>query len=317
MSQHQLDRVIIIAGPTASGKTGASLFLADHFPIEIINADVGQFYTAVGIGTAKPDWRNQPVRHTLFDIIDEPVDINVCTYRSLVLAATASIASTGKIPCLVGGSLFYLKSLFFPPQKLPPLTTEAAQQPHDDTLSCWEQLKAIDPVRAAQIHPNDTYRIMRALNLWRATGRKPSDCAPNFKPPFEACIIYIDRPLETLEANINERTVQMLNEGWIKETELLCGTPWESFLKNKKLIGYPEIFSWIEGGKDPKQYATLVTTIQQKTRQYALRQNLFWRTFKQQLEKAALDSHIPIKFYQTAELNQDLLDTVCNFIDAD
>lgn len=306
-------KVIIIVGPTASGKTAASLFLAAHLNLEIINADMGQFYAPVAIGTAKPDWQNEQIPHHLFDIVDQPKDINVLTYRSLVLDKTAELTAQGKVPCLVGGSLFYVKSLFFPPLDIP-TTGEAQALPRAPELTPWEQLNVIDPLRASKLHPNDLYRINRALDLFKATGKKPSECLPVFNPPFKACIIYIDRPLELLENNINTRTAAMLNDGWIEETEQLMGTAWEPFFKTKKLIGYPEIFEWIEQGKRADRYDLLIATIQQKTRQYALRQNLFWRTCKSQLETAAKAAHQNLVIIQTAEIDQSVLESVCNFI---
>ena len=145
--------LLIIAGPTASGKTALSEKIANSFACEIINADVGQFYKPLSIGTAKPDWENQQVRHNLFDIIDEPEDLSVFKYRKLVLDKANQIWEQGKLPIVVGGSLFYLKSLFFPPQEL-----EREQESNkknkikkeDDNL--WEVLNKIDPERAKKIH---------------------------------------------------------------------------------------------------------------------------------------------------------------------
>ncbi len=108
---------LIITGPTASGKTDLSLAIAREIDAEIINGDVGQFYTPLSVGTAKPDWRNQEVPHHLFDIISEPQDFSVSAYRQLVIDTAEKVWQRGRLPIIVGGSLFYIKSLFFPPMQ--------------------------------------------------------------------------------------------------------------------------------------------------------------------------------------------------------
>ena len=110
----RMDQAIIIYGPTAVGKTDFAEALAQRINGEIINADAAQFYTPLTIGTAKPDWRKAPVPYHLFDICDEPNNYSVAAYRADVERAVTSIASRGKIPIIVGGSGFYIHSLFFP-----------------------------------------------------------------------------------------------------------------------------------------------------------------------------------------------------------
>lgn len=281
---------VIISGPTASGKTSLSLELTKELSkqtglkSQVINADIGQFYTTLQVGTAKPDWQNMPIQHHLFDVLDKPEDLNVIKYRSMVIDKINKIWKQGELPIIVGGSLFYIRSLFFPPTTGgfnpldgPDTSTELTNRP-DKTTDLWEQLNQIDPERAQSIHPNDRYRIERALSIWETTGKKPSSLGPSFEPPFHSRIIFIDLPRELLFDRINRRTKQMLLRGWLEEVEKLKGTEWEPFLKRKKLIGYPEIFDWIDKSK-PAGIEELVELIQQKTRQYAKRQITFWKKF--------------------------------------
>ena len=107
----------IITGPTGVGKTDFVLKLADHLPIEIINADVGQFYAPLNIGTAKPDWRHEHVPHHLFDILDEPRSMTVIQYRTLAHSLIQECWARNTIPFFVGGSFFYIQSLLFPPRE--------------------------------------------------------------------------------------------------------------------------------------------------------------------------------------------------------
>jgi len=275
------DPIIIITGPTASGKTALALELAEKLSGEIINADVGQLFTPCSVGTAKPAWRSKKIPHHLFDIIDEPQDLSAATYRDRVLEKIAEIQKRGNRPLIVGGSLFYLKSLFFPPQQ-----NEPAEVPSSQDDVSWDALQAIDPKRAETIHPHDTYRIQRALDVWKKTGEKPSTQQPRFDPAFRAHIITILPPRDVLFERINNRTCTMLAQDggpWADECEKLRGTHWEPFLHKKKLIGYPEIFSWLEAGRQRDDHEKLVSTIQTATRRYAKRQITFWRMFKKEI----------------------------------
>ena len=113
--------ILIISGPTGVGKTDFVFELSRHFPLEFINADVGQFYTPLTIGTAKPNWRHETVPHHLFDILDEPKSLSVMQYRDLASVLIRSCWERKKIPVFVGGSLFYLKSLLFSQADVPSL----------------------------------------------------------------------------------------------------------------------------------------------------------------------------------------------------
>jgi len=275
--------VLIITGPTASGKTALSEQVATSVPSEIINTDVGQFYTPLSIGTAKPDLATLFYPAHCFDLLNEPRDLSVVAYRTLVTNLVDQIRQRDKLPILVGGSLFYIKSLFFPP--IEPAIGNVQQvciRSHS-----WEHLREIDSARAEQIHPNDKYRIQRALAIWQQTGIKPSQYKPIFNPPFKATIIFVCPERETLNENIKKRVEVMIQQGWVEEAEKLIGTDWEPFLQKKGLIGYPELIDWIKQGKQPDTFDQVVKVIQLGTIAYAKRQVTFWKSFAKQLEDAA------------------------------
>lgn len=293
MSNRRLLRhnyILFITGPTASGKTNFSLQVADALErragrkAQIINADVGQFYTSLSVGTAKPDWRNLPVQHHLFDILDSPEECNVFAYRDMVLSAAEKILKEGDLPIVVGGSLFYIRSIFFPPAQ------QAGQREverksiilsEDERRALWERLKEIDPERASQIHANDTYRVMRAIDLWEKTGEKPSAYEPEFCSPCHTRVVFLDLKREELFDRIGRRTKQMiLEDGWIDEVKELRNSSWEKFLLMKKFIGYSEIFSWLARGEEALKIDDLIGLIQKKTRHYAKRQITFWKKFR-------------------------------------
>ena len=278
-----LPRVIIITGPTASGKTELSELIAQKYSGTIINADMGQFYRPLTIGTAKPDWKNKPFKCLLFDILDQPLELNSAAYRTKVLQAIAEIVAEGKMPIIVGGSLFYIKSLFFPPSQIPISEQVRNVDFTQSTEVLLGMLKSIDVDRAQHIHPHDRYRIVRALKLWQQTGIKPSQQKPVFAPSFRALVISIEPPRDVLKKCIEQRTHVMFQQGLIDEARSFLNTDWEAFLEKKGLIGYREIFEWMRAGQQPSLLEATKDLISQKTWQYAKRQLTFLSTFKEDL----------------------------------
>jgi tRNA dimethylallyltransferase len=300
---------LVICGPTGVGKSDLSLELGKKLPIEIVNCDVGQFYQPVAIGTAKPDWQNDSVPHHFFDLLSEPRNLSVAEYRNLLIPLMHKIRARGNLPVLVGGSLFYLKSLFFPPvqqrgdQKIEEamvsefIARAAIDQFSSDQL--WDKLYALDPIRAQMLEKNDLYRIARALVIWEKSGILPSALAPKFRSLGDFHITFVTRDRKELYNRINCRVENMIQQGWIDEAAGLS-PEWENFLQIKKLIGYPEILSCLEQEtiQECKKNTVLVERIQKKTRNYAKRQLTFWRTFQEQLNNAVFDysaAHGPLQ----------------------
>lgn len=275
-------KIFILTGPTASGKTALSLLLAEKLNGEIINADMGQFYSAFSVGTAKPDWKASFIRHHLFDCVTTPTDTSVVAYRAMVLSAIDDCIKRDKQPILAGGSLFYIKSLFYPPR-------EGVQiKHHSSHVYSWEVLNSIDPQRALAVNKNDVYRVNRALDLFYSTGIKPSEQEPEFVPLFDSVVVFLNPPREVLYKNINDRCDEMLDSlKWVEEVESCIGTDWESFIDYKGLIGYREILTWVRNGKKKNEYETLKEVIKQKTRQYAKRQEMFWKKFSCELNESS------------------------------
>lgn len=262
---------IVIFGPTATGKTAFAEQLAQALPAEIVNADLGQFYTPLSIGTAKPEWITSPIAQHLFDIINEPKSINVADYTDRATNTLSHIWQRNNIPLIVGGSGYYIESLFFPPYAAAP----AASISLNTLKDLWKTLYAIDPARAAAIHPHDTYRLQRALTIWYTTGKKPSELIPHYAPPGSFYFIYLKREKHDLEKRIKERTALLLENGWLQEVSRLKDTKWENFLRVKKLIGYDDILDYLDGEHVIPSRDNLLQKIITKTRNYAKRQNTF------------------------------------------
>ncbi len=277
--KHKKPFCIIIYGPTASGKTELANRIAKEIPAEIINMDMGQLYQPLSIGTAKPDWQHELVAHHLFDVITQPKHFSVSRYRQKVKELIESIYKKNKIPILVGGSGFYLSSLFFPPQVAKTQHTFDSNKSNEEL---WQQLYEIDQERAKQIHVNDRYRIERALAIWHETGKKPSLFKPQFEPVTNCLIVWLDRDKKELHERIKQRTNQMIQDGWIEEVEGLDGQ-WQQFLKKKQLIGYNDIIDFLQTGRSLKDREKLLKDIIAKTKAYAKRQNTFWKMVKKKI----------------------------------
>ncbi|MFI5332797.1 MAG: tRNA (adenosine(37)-N6)-dimethylallyltransferase MiaA [Candidatus Babeliales bacterium] len=287
---------IIIFGPTAVGKSALAEQLGTVVPIEIINMDMGQLYTPLTIGTAKPVWQKSPIPHHMFDVIDEPRNYTVMEYNARVIPLIQEIQERGSIPVLVGGSAFYLKSLLFPVIEQEVVAVPA----HGSHTGTWDELNAIDPERASHIHPHDTYRINRALHIWYTTGNKPSTLVPCFNPPADFMLIMVTRDRTQLYDRINTRVEQMVDEGWLAECVHLLGTPWESFIESKGIIGYREMMA-VAAKRSTMEKA--ISLIAQQTRNYAKRQHTFWRMLHKKITGSTSD-----KRFVFEEANLTLLD---------
>lgn len=285
---------IVITGPTGVGKTDfiSQLESALSTPISIINGDMGQMYSPISIGTAKPDWKSQTTPHYLFDVIDEPVSYTVTQYNQKVNDCLIECWKQNRLPIIVGGSGFYLKSLFYPPlnpeidisqkfsQDYPGIDVDLSKE----NKELWEILNKIDPERAAVIDRNDIYRIERALDLWYKTGKLPSSFKPIYNPPAQYLVFFLTRDINDLYNRINNRVLCMLNSGWIEEVENLS-QEWKLFLEQKKLIGYAEVIAFLKKECNiPKD--KLISTISVKTRNYAKRQITFWKSFSKLLKSS-------------------------------
>lgn len=292
MRTHSL---VSILGPTGVGKSDCSLLLADYCKSSLIlNGDMGQLYTPLSCGTAKPDWKNSPTPHALFDVLNEPEDFSAVQYRSLVSKQLEQCIAQ-RAPILVGGSLFYHKVLFFRPQGFPqPQRKDAEINVKQDPQLLWQELFIKDPQRAQALHPHDAYRITRALSIART--QRPSACGPLYDPLCtKTLFIHITRDRDELYDRINARVDIMLDAGWMDEVAGLHPA-WHLWLKRKKLIGYNELIELIESGSaySPAISTTWRERIKQRTRNYAKRQLTLWKTYQRELEGVMPGSTVEI-----------------------
>ncbi len=282
---------IIITGATATGKSSFAIELAKKISGEIINADIGSFYKPLTIGTAKPDWQSEDIPHHLFDIINKPISYSIAQFRKEVKKVIQDIWQRGNIPIIVGGSAFYIKSFFYEQEEIKGAEkfVKELEKRSCETKYLWQELYEIDGNRAKSIGRDDRYRIIRALAIFRATGRKPSEFGQRFMPLSDYQLVICHREREELYTRINHRVYQMIENGWIQEVKQLQKTAWKNFLLKKKIIGYDDLLILLQNDLSLDEVTPI---IQQKTRNYAKRQITFLNKLYKELSEQNLDEDL-------------------------
>lgn len=241
-------------GPTAVGKSELALNLAEAFPLEIVSADSRQIYRYMDIGTAKPTIaERESVPHHLIDIVDPDEDFSLAMYHELALEAIDSVHKRGTLPLLVGGSGLYVWSLiegWTIPQVTPDrqqrrILEARATQEGSNTLH--QELQAVDPVAAAKISPRNARRIIRALEIYRATGQRPSDQQGKRQPRFCTMIIGLTRERQELYRRIDSRVDHMVEAGLVDEVQNLLRRGYSSSLPSMSGIGYRQMGQFLQG----------------------------------------------------------------------
>ena len=276
--------LIIIAGPTAVGKTALSVALAKRISGEIVSADSMQVYRGMDIGTAKVTKEETcGVPHHLIDVLDPKDPFNVMTFRSMVKDAVRGIASRGNVPVLVGGTGFYIQSVLYDVQFEEDASSEELRKELEqeaDVLGAekmHERLRALDPDAAEAIHPNNIKRVVRALEYCLSTGRKISVHNREQRErtsPYSFLFYVLTMDREALYQRIDLRVDQMMEQGLLAEVKRLRDEGVTSDMVSMQGLGYRQIFDYLEG------IATLdeaVERIKRETRHFAKRQLTWFR----------------------------------------
>ncbi len=266
--------VIVLIGPTASGKTELAIKIAEHFKTRIHNIDSRQIYKFMDIGTAKPSENQQKkIKHFLIDI-EEPIHpINVKQFQEIAQKSITKEIKQNNLPFLVGGSGLYMNSIiqgFFLPN-VPPQNNLRGQLEELGQRECWELLKNCDPISTKKINSSDQIRTIRALEVYYLTG-KPLSMQKGRKPPHWKIIeLGLDR--SNLKERILLRTKNMFFSGIIEETKHLISL-YGSDLPILKTIGYHEAKELLNNHLTIDKAIELTTT---KTIQFAKRQRTWFR----------------------------------------
>lgn len=264
-------RVFILAGPTASGKSSLALDLAARFPFEIVNADSLQLFRHLDIGSAKPTpEERKKVPHRMINVLDPDQPATAGWFAKEVRQVISDITDRNKIPLVVGGSGFYLRALEHPPKATP--TSFLINDSGDD----YEYLKTQDPETAKKIHPNDRYRIARAVSLLRK-GERPSErwnSARSEPAPFDLHWLGLEWDRKELYERIDRRMERMFERGLVEETRAVAEKFPNALSRLSRSIGYRQALGVLQEKKDPK---AMVEEAKTRSRQYAKRQTTWFR----------------------------------------
>jgi tRNA dimethylallyltransferase len=274
-------KVLVIAGPTASGKTKISIELAKRLNGEIISADSMQIYKDMNIGTAKPtEEEKSNIPHYMLDFLEVGEKFSVAQYKEMAMKYIEDILSRGKTPIIVGGTGLYINSIveeinyekqIEENKEIRKELEEEAREHGNERL--YEELKKVDPEAATRIHLNDTKRIVRALEVFRLTGTNITEYQKlskqnDKKYDYKIVGLYIDR--EKLYSRINERVELMIKLGLEDEAKKVI-----ELVKDKgrltsfQAIGYKEFLPYFEGKTSLQE---TIDNIKQESRRYAKRQ---------------------------------------------
>lgn len=282
-----MEKVIVLCGPTAAGKTDLAIDLALLVGGEVISADSAQVYRYMDIGTAKPTPEEQRgIPHHMMDIVNPDEEFSVAQYKKMAEDAVRDILSRGKIPVVAGGTGLYISSLVYNVQ-------------FSDTMSDWgfrermralaeqygpeylhDRLKEVDPASAERIHPNNVKRVIRALEVFETTGRPISEhqAESRTKPPeFEYILFGLTMDRQKLYERIEKRTDIMMEKGLADEVARILEMGYSRDLVSLQAIGYKEIASAICGECSMEEAVELVKL---RTRHLAKRQITWFKSMK-------------------------------------
>jgi tRNA dimethylallyltransferase len=275
-----MNKVITIFGPTCSGKTNLSVLLAKHFSLDIISADSMQVYKSMDIGTAKiTDKEKSGVTHYLIDEVYPNQHFSTNDFFNKACSIISKQHEKGKSIIVAGGTGLYFKSLFNgifeEAAKDPAIREEIHAGYGENPQGTYLYLKSIDPEYASIIHQNDEKRIVRAIEIFRLTGKKQSELK-NIKPEYDFLKIGIMPERKKLYEGINKRCDEMIGQGFLEEAKILL----EKYPKNSnafKAIGYSHAARLFNGEIDKTEF---IRTFKRDTRRFAKRQFTLFKTFE-------------------------------------
>ncbi len=278
----KVDNVIVIVGPTASGKTKLSIELAKTINGEIISADSMQIYKHMDIGTAKPMREEmQGINHYLIDEVTPDEEFSVAKYQSLALNYIDKVIKKNKLPIIVGGTGLYINSLIYNIQfteidtnwELRKELQSLAEKRGNEFLH--DELKKIDVKAAKRIHVNDTKRIIRAIEVYKLTNKNISyyQELSRSRPPIHNFIVFgLKTDRQKLYDRINKRVDQMIEKGLVNEVKNLVKMGYDKYSIAMQGLGYKEILWYLKGRATLNE---VVCLLKRDTRRYAKRQ-LTW-----------------------------------------
>src|SRR6476620_52045 len=273
-----------LTGATAVGKTAVGIALAQQIGAEIISLDSMAIYRGMDIGTAKPSPAERAaVPHHLIDIVDPIDEYSVAQYVEAAAKTLADIRARSRLPLFVGGTPLYLKSLLRGLFEGPPADWQLrreieAELAHVGQPALYERLVQVDPVAASHIHPHDMRRLIRALEVFRATGEPISHQQLQFEEgrPAEECRVFVlRRRREELHARIEGRVEAMIECGLVEEARKLTSDGRQLGRTARQAVGYREALAYVAGEYDRDE---MIARMKARTRRFAKRQGTWFRS---------------------------------------
>jgi tRNA dimethylallyltransferase len=276
-----------LTGATASGKTGAGIELALRIDAEIISLDSMALYREMDIGTDKPaPQQRQRVPHHLLDVLSPREEFSVSNYLEAARRTVAEIRGRGREVLFVGGTPLYLKALLRGLFRGPPADWEFRRAVEEELVhvglpALYERLQQVDPLSAAKLHPHDKRRIIRALEVYRATGRPISHLQTQFEdaPPADRCHVFVlSWPRELLHERINRRVEAMFAAGFVDEVRSLLERHGQLSRTALQAVGYREVIGHLRG---EQELAATIEAVKARTRQFARHQETWFRNLSE------------------------------------
>lgn len=273
--------LLVVAGPTASGKTALAVALAERLDTEIISADSMQVYRGMALGTGAPSADELArVRHHFIGCLDPSEQFSAGAFGAAGRAVVERLWAEGRTPVVAGGSGLYVRALtdglFEGPARVASVRTRLHREAEGCGLATlYERLQAVDPDYAARISPGDARRIVRALEVAETTGKPFSQLHKEAEvPPLPAVYVGLDYPRAELYARIDRRVAEMVASGFAEEVRALVDAGHGDRLRTLRALGYREFMDYLAGARslDEAQAA-----MQQVTRRFAKRQLSWWR----------------------------------------
>lgn len=274
-------KCLVVCGATASGKTSLAVECAKKLNSEVVSADSQLVYRGLDIGTAKPATEEMKgVRHHLIDVVEPTQSFSVSDYERLAASVVDGLIAAGKVPVVCGGTGFYINSLLFDLSYGRVAADMAVREKYRRLLESegkerlFSLLKEVDPQTAEKLHANDTKRVIRALEIFEASGRKKSEICDSQTIKREFFAVAIDYPREELYRRIDNRVDEMFNRGLVDEVRGLLSRGIDENCQCMQAIGYKEVLFCL---KNKDLQGTMRDIIKKNTRHYAKRQITFFK----------------------------------------
>ena len=279
-----MNKLLIICGATATGKTKLAIDCAMQLNTEIISADSQLIYKNLNIGTAKPTREEMNgIVHHMIDIVEPSQNFSVSDYCRSAQPIIKRLLGENKVPIICGGTGFYINSLIFNFSYGSVAADNSIREKYSALLNergkeyLYNYLQSVDPQTASKLHVNDVKRVIRALEIYEVSGKRKSEINDNAKPKYDYTAIAIDYPRNELYERIDRRVDEMFDNGLVEEVERLVNSGITCENQCMQAIGYKEVLECIKNGDNE---STMRNIIKQNTRHYAKRQITFFKKFK-------------------------------------